>query len=708
VGLPPKPVQNYDQVSCNNLENYLQSFDRQWDSEEYLEGWIKHHLSQPNPDYKSIYETVSKIVDKSPTRWAFHQTLNLLYPLAYQFDSEKAFQYVTLAQANSLGWFDYYSDKSTAHNRWKFIKDHFPKRYLEFYEKSIVLTGNHRSYPYGYFVPIPRSIDYFLLFNRLDLVEEITQSSIDTIKLLMADIEFPAVEWAQYPDVDEFDILLSRLKWPSPLVRERAATEIARLLCDTSIREPVFTKLIEWIQQQTLETLVAIGILPIIKAAETDPQFITWLKIDTLTNCLPVSSIIIDKLISDLSLILDQPFTIHTEHMLILELPEGYKRPEKFEQQIRQFLSLGYWENAKKISKKTGFNFVENWAFTSDEIKNRLLVSSYDQNIGSYHGYQHQPQLISLSSEMSEIYRSAYLRVFDHCYRIGLLSDDDLYLIYSTMPIDLSFWKVKTHRCPSWWPKFNNFDEITEKNVDEINNQIFANLEQFLKEQSEFQVLSIEGAIKPFTGWPRKITSTIKLIGFSFETVSECDIDEPDVAQCLINPPIILVSPSASKPFRILEIGDQHIESRSPFFGFSDFYGSHLVDEFFLIPYCQWQWYRFIMGSPVGLSTEFGLDISIKIQDGTWKYYQGDSFIAECCDWLEGIRERVREGEFVPYGKYIQMNSLFLSEYLKVNELKMGYAVEITHDIRKYSHDDPKYLKGYKIITINDPVTDHS
>lgn len=705
--LPPKPVQNYDQVSCSNLEDYLHSLDR-WDSEKFVDGWFKHHISQSNPDYKTIYDIVSRIVDNSPSRWTFHHTLDLLFPLAYQFDTEKAFQYVTLAQANSLGWFDFYSDENAAKNRWKFVRDHFPRRYLEFYEKSINQTGNKRSYPYGCFIPIPRSLDYFLMFDRMDLVEEITQSSIDTIKILMADIEFPTVEWTRYPDVDEFDILLSRLKWPSPFVRERTATEIARLLCDTSIREAIFTKLTDWIQQQTLETLVAIGLLPIIKAAETCPHTKIWLKIDTITNCLPVSSIIINKLISDLSSILDQPFTIHADHMPILNLPEGYKVPEQFEQQIRQYLSISYWKNAKKISKKTNFNFIENWAYTSNEIKKILHVISHDQHIGLYQGYQHQPRLFGFSSDMSEIYRSAYIRVFDHCLKNGLLSNDDLYLIFSTIPIDLSFWNIKSNRCPIWWPTFNNAEEITDINVNEINTRIFTNLEQFLKNLNEFQILAIEGAIKPFIGWPGEITSTIKIVGFSYTFVNECDIDEPDIAQYLINPPIILVSPSANKPFRILETDDQHIESRSPFFGSTNFYGSHLVDEFFLTPYSQWQWYRFIMGSPMGLSSEFGLDISIKVQDGTWKYYQGDSFIAECCDWLEGIRERVREGEFVPYGKYIQMKLSFLSEYLKANELKMGYVVEITHDIRKYSHDDPKYLKGYKIITINDPFTDHS
>jgi hypothetical protein len=704
--LLPEPVPDYNQVSFDSLSEHLQSIDGNWESEKYLDGWIKHQLSQPTPDHKAIYETIVKIVDQFPSRRFLRETLDLLYPLAYHFDSEKAFYYAVLAQAHSRGWFEYWSDKQDAYNRWQFIKDYYPKRYLEFYEQSIFLTGKDSSYPYGYFVPIPRSLEFFSLFNQLDLAEEITQASVDTLKLLMADVEFPPVQWVQYPDVDEFDILLSRLKWPSPLVRERAATEIARLLCDASVRETIFTKLTGWIQQQTLESLVLIGLLPLIKSAENDPHTKTWLGIDTILNCLPFSSILIDKLISELSLVLEQPCEIHIDHMSISKLPEGYTTPEKFGQEVRQFLSRGYWWDAKEISKNTGFNFIENWAATSNEIIKKLHFSMNVQNIGSYHGYQHQPQLIGLSSNMSEIYRSAYLRVLEHCFKTGLLSDDNFNFVYSTMPIDLSFWNVKTGRCPQWWPQLNLSDDITERNIDQINTQITSNLKRFLQEQSDLKVLAIDGAIKPFTGWTGKITSTIKLIGFSYSNYNESNIDETEFAQYILNPPICFIVPSVNRPFRFLELDDQRVENRSPFFLYSDVMGSHLIDRFYLFPICQWQWYRFIMGSPIGLSSELTMNASIKVKDGIWGYYQGDSCIAECCDWLEGLHERVREGEIVPYGKYIQIDAPHMLKYLEKSESQLRYAVEITHDIRKYSHEEPKLVKSYKIITIKDSDTE--
>jgi len=405
-------------------------------------------------------------------------------------------------------------------------------------------------------------------------------------------------------------------------------------------------------------------------------------------------------LVVDLSSIVEQPCKIHIKHMSISKLPENYQTPDKFEQEICQFLSPGYWQNAINISKKTEFNFIQNWAATSDEIKNRLHFSTNAQKIGYYLGYQHEPQLIGLSSNMSEIYRSAYLRVLEHCFRTKLLSAEDFDYIYSTMPIDLSFWNVKTDRCPQWWPQLYLSDDITEKNVDEINTQIISNLERLLNKQKDFKILAVDGAIKPFTGWTGKITSTIKLVGFSYSTFNEYDIDETEFAHYIFNSPICFVVPSVNRPFRFLELDNQHLEDRPPFFIHSNIMGSHLIERFYLLPISQWQWYRFIMGLPLGLSSELNTNTSIKIEDGTWKYYQGDSDIAECCDWLEGLHERVRVGEIVPYGKYILINTPYLLKYLEKSESQIRYAVEITHDIREYSHEEPKIVKYYKIITI--------
>ena len=56
------------------------------------------------------------------------------------------------------------------------------------------------------------------------------------------------------------ELLVDRLRWPAALVRERAASQLGKLIGDGD--EVVRNTLIAWISRQELESLAAIGLLP--------------------------------------------------------------------------------------------------------------------------------------------------------------------------------------------------------------------------------------------------------------------------------------------------------------------------------------------------------------------------------------------------------------------------------------------------------------
>ena len=62
------------------------------------------------------------------------------------------------------------------------------------------------------------------------------------------------------------DLLIDRLRWPSALVRERTAVQIAQLIAQG--RQDVSDALIAWISRQELESRAATGILPFLKAQQ--------------------------------------------------------------------------------------------------------------------------------------------------------------------------------------------------------------------------------------------------------------------------------------------------------------------------------------------------------------------------------------------------------------------------------------------------------
>ena len=65
---------------------------------------------------------------------------------------------------------------------------------------------------------------------------------------------FHLSKWLVLSEIGVVDILLQRLTWPSPLVRERAATAIASLLVDSSNKSSVCDKVIACISHQQMES----------------------------------------------------------------------------------------------------------------------------------------------------------------------------------------------------------------------------------------------------------------------------------------------------------------------------------------------------------------------------------------------------------------------------------------------------------------------
>lgn len=76
--------------------------------------------------------------------------------------------------------------------------------------------------------------------------------------------------------MNEFDkdisFLLSRLTWPSGMVRERACVSIADLLLDPGNAKIIEISLLNWIKEQSLESTVSMGLLILLYAKTAYPK----------------------------------------------------------------------------------------------------------------------------------------------------------------------------------------------------------------------------------------------------------------------------------------------------------------------------------------------------------------------------------------------------------------------------------------------------
>src|SRR3989339_886017 len=335
------------------------------------------------------------------------ELLDILYPLAYEFENGKAFEYLCFAQINDHGWSRYWTDKKKAISRWKFLKEKYPSRYLEFFEKSR---------EDGF--PLSRGVEYLLFFDDVEKAKEITESSLSFAEQLMANL----------------------------IVIEKILVEIAG------------------------------G---------------TKQKIKKLPKYLSANKYL-----------------------------EPYKPKDFFEKYIKTILAPIYHDRANEIEEKTGIPFMKLWSYNAEEI---AKIESIELNPNNYfYGHSKNDKfLIGFSTKVSEIYRSAFLRVL---YSIKKLIPYNFYLEYSlaTLPIDFSFWRIDSNRMPGYWPKFKNAktSDTTKKDISLIKFE--TSIDTLIKhKENNFVIIGASGAICPGTGWDESPLHSFSLIGFAYRVVGK-------------------------------------------------------------------------------------------------------------------------------------------------------------------------------------------
>ncbi|GFP35727.1 hypothetical protein HKBW3S43_01516, partial [Candidatus Hakubella thermalkaliphila] len=141
---------------------------------------------------------------------------------------------------------------------------------------------------------------------------------------LMANLELPPSKWLSLKDIDVIDILFQRLAWPSPLVREWAATAIASLLKESPSKEAIFKRLLQWIKSQQLESMVAVSLLPLVKALEKNRDQVEYLQIDKIIESIPLTSVVIERLVDELSYLLGVDSKTPSKRKIINPVPSPY------------------------------------------------------------------------------------------------------------------------------------------------------------------------------------------------------------------------------------------------------------------------------------------------------------------------------------------------------------------------------------------------
>ncbi len=684
---------DYSKVLPNKLEKHLEKMKNKWDLEKYLIGWTKFWLEKKNK--QKVYNLIKKVALKDTSiKSVSGELLDVLYPLAYEFENDKAFEYLCFAQMNDYGWNRYWTDKKKAENRWKFLKEKYPQRYLEFFAKS-----TEKGFP------LSRGVEFFLYFDDIERAKEITESGVSFSESLMANLKLDKPDWAQddFSQIDEIDLLFQRLVWPSPLVRERAATAIGNLIAFSSQNKEIYLRFLKWIQEWKIESIIAIGLLPIIKAFQVSSDYnnLAFINIENIVSVINANSIVIEKLLVEIAKYTKQEIKKFPEYLSIRNYSKSYIPNDFFKKYIKTILAPIYLDRANEIEKRTGIPFIKLWAYNAEAI-------AKDENIKlipNHYFYGHSKNdkfLIGFSTKVSEIYRSAFLRVL---YSVKKVIPDDFYLEYSfaTLPVDLSFWKISSNRMPKYWPKLAK-TKTEQKDLSLI--QFKTPVSTLLKyKENNFSILGASGAICPETGWYESPSHSFSLIGFGYKVIGKNLPTAEEVSrEILWSPQTLIIPTKADRPLNFLEnypLFDVHTEPIQ----IKDLVVFPLVTRNKDLTIGLWQYYR-DKNQSFNIVDELRNSLKIEIKQNRWAYIdKEDNEIIVFEDWLDGLQERYEFEMPIPHGQQILINNEFLNSLLENNNLRLGFLLKTTFRNKKYSYDEIEVINDYDLLGISNIIT---
>lgn len=242
--------------------------------------------------------------------------------------------------------------------------------------------------------------------------------------------------------------LISRLKWPSGMVKERASVAMADLLIDPQWNQILKENLIDWLGSQSLESVAALGLIPFLHAKTKSIEFVP--PVEELLNACQKPSILSWTLINEMT---SENTQVPDWSMLNSgSAPDHFEIDQFFWRYARIFLPPVYMDVALNIQKKRNVYFVRQWAFEWHNIlKNTSRKTSIDPLY--FRGREHSQHYSVFDSEMSETFRSAFLRAVAWSTMIdSTLVAEIARLALVACPIDFGLWHLKPGSRPTWWP----------------------------------------------------------------------------------------------------------------------------------------------------------------------------------------------------------------------------------------------------------------
>lgn len=640
-----------------------------------LQDWFQSRLSKNLSTEESIIE-IKKIINGDYSK-ASSELLDEIYPFAFEYDKEFAYECISWAHSNGGGWSVFSGKLEKSQSRWKKVRTDFPDRINDFYFKTVSNVGLHYGSDKDYNVPIPNSNQFFTDIDNLTEAEKITQYYLDILPQIFPNVELIIPDYFISPKkISNFDILLSRFTWLSPIVRGLAGEQIANLLILDKTGE-YHQLFFNYLFEEELESRVCEGLLVLIKSlAKSHSKTYTILTQSILDNLLSIRCMATDLLLMKISSTLN--LNLRFSEPIIISITSGKTEltEEKFKHLVGRNLPLIYLNHIDFLQSKTTNQFLiwNIWCkMYEDECASRNL--KYNRNLDEDFKNSQYNYMQGRCTVFADILKSTYFRLIDALYQLDLIGISDiLRLTIMNLPVDYSLWDISLVEKPNWIQKFSINKEGDIENFREICKNLFEGDEEFVPIYFNYSAPVKTNSDEPKSNF-YKINTTLFICNEEFININSAEEIQDQLADGGIwyNPTFI--------PFQygLLDCELEFLEPKE--------ISSELVS--LISPLSRqtnnmWNYFRmkeniFLLSKT--LSEELHFDIS----SNQIIYKKSNDVVAFFGDFLENFKDTTPFGEPMGYCTFLMIKKSFLKEFItKKKKYKIGILAKYT-SIKKNS-----------------------
>ena len=690
-------------ITPSHLAEQYSSLEFSLDRRKFLQRWAEYWLDN---EPTAAPNALLSLLKGKELKFADSSLLDILFQLVHAREPDRAFDLLCWAQSNDGGWSRYWTGPELAERRWEIVREEYSHRYVEFFEQSVKRSGFRYGETASYFIPLPRAVEYFALFGDLAICEEITEAAVRQVELLMANLVLPAASWISVPDVGSLDLLVERLSWPSSYVRERVAVAVARLLPHSEYGLEVFSRLCRWLAEPNrLESETVLGLLPVIRACQ-DAGGPSNLDLTQLIKSISNNSPVIEQLVRELRTLTGQSLQAPERTVFAPPPPTNYVANSSFTEYVNSYLAPFYVHQAEILIRESCPSFMTYWAYTSEGMMRAANIKPSAREALDFQGGHMDQYLSGMSTKMSEVYRTAFLRTLQYFYSESFIDKERfLLLAYSTMPVELSNWEVKPSRLPLWWIHVER-DSMGD-NVEEglLSIKLSKSPEELVSGADGRFILGLDGAIKFPEGWANATSSArISMVGFGYQILGP-DLPEAKAlaGELLYSPMITLQASSAARPLRILDSASGVVQYPSGRLKMGDMVCMPIIGRNRDLPISLWQAFREY--GFFSLCREFRAGLTTRIADNEVCYEQSGEPVVLERDWLDGLAERHYRDLDIPHGMYILADKHFLLDSLARRNLRLGFVVRICYKFKRSLYEEAQSHDHYQMLGVGSIIT---